>query len=135
MESGLSDRTMAGDTMIIAGIGLRQAATPEGLIAFIRQSGVGEDTTICVPEWLMAHHCVRKLRAEQWSVRLISAARLYGVPTLTQSTRVLARYGTGSIAEACALCGGAPSGQLKGPRRISPDNTATLAIAQIGGAA
>lgn len=118
--------------MKVAGIGLRQAATPDGLIAFLRSSDVNEQTMICLPEWLVTHACVRRLHDDGWRLRVLSASRLYGVPTLTQSTRVLTRYGTGSIAEACALCGAAPAGHLIGPRQISPDHTATLAIAHIG---
>ncbi|MEK8028006.1 cobalamin biosynthesis protein [Pseudaquabacterium rugosum] len=49
--------------------------------------------------------------------------------TLTESPRVRAHTGTGSLAEAAALAAAGPQGRLLGPRAVSPDGCATAAIA------
>lgn len=52
-----------------------------------------------------------------------------GVPTPTQSPRVQAHSGTGSVAEAAALQAAGPGARLTVPRLITPDGQATAAIA------
>jgi len=49
--------------------------------------------------------------------------------TPTQSTKVLATRGVGSVAEAVALAAAGDGATLAGPRSISSDQLATCAIA------
>jgi cobalt-precorrin 5A hydrolase len=60
----------------------------------------------------------------------VSAERVAATPTPTQSPASLRARGTGSVAEACALAGAGPQARLLVTRRVSPDGTATCAIAQ-----
>jgi cobalt-precorrin 5A hydrolase len=61
---------------------------------------------------------------------LILHDSLTGVITPTQSPRILALHGTGSVAEAAALAALAPGARLILPRIQSTDGSATLAIAE-----
>lgn len=100
---------------MIAGLGLRAGADGQVVATFLRAAHVAPQTPICIPDWLRSHDAVRVLAAFGWTVRLIPADDLRNVPTPTQSPRILARYGTGSIAEACALVGAGPSARLVAP--------------------
>ena len=53
-----------------------------------------------------------------------------GVATLSQSDRVEALFQTGSVAEATALVAAGQGAQLRRPRAVSEDGTATAAIAE-----
>jgi cobalt-precorrin 5A hydrolase len=57
-------------------------------------------------------------------------AAMQAQATLTQSKRVVARKGVGSVAEAAALAAAGPGARLRGPRAVSADGTATAAIAE-----
>lgn len=59
----------------------------------------------------------------------IRAVAVAGVQTPTTSARVLARFGTGSVAEAAALVAAGPGAGLVLPRIVAPDGKATCAIA------
>lgn len=59
---------------------------------------------------------------------LIAPEAVWGIATPTISTRILARFGTGSVAEAVALAA-IPGGSITTPRATSTDGTATAAIA------
>ena len=60
----------------------------------------------------------------------VADAALRGQATLTQSGRVQALKGAGSVAEAAALAAAGPGARLRGPRAVSADGTATAAIAE-----
>lgn len=72
-----------------------------------------------------------------WQAQLPFATHLVAVPpellaaqaVHTQSPRLLARYGTGSVAEAAALAAAGPGAQLWLPRLVAADGCATLALA------
>lgn len=55
---------------------------------------------------------------------------LQGTVTPTVSPRVGARFGTGSVAEATALIAAGRNARIVEVRRVSPDATATIAIAE-----
>ena len=57
------------------------------------------------------------------------AWQLPGQPVVTQSPRMLARYGTGSVAEAAALAAAGPHSALSVTRLVADDGSATLALA------
>jgi len=63
------------------------------------------------------------------SVLAIPASNLAGQPVATQSPRLQARYGTGSVAEAAALSAAGPQAELAVPRLVAFDGSATLAVA------
>jgi cobalt-precorrin 5A hydrolase len=60
----------------------------------------------------------------------VLAVAVAGVPTPTQSARVRAHYGTGSLAEAAALAALGPGARLVAHRVASQDGMATCAIAE-----
>lgn len=115
--------------MRVAGIGFRGAATVASLRDALERAGGGAE--------LLATAAVK---AQAPAAREL-AARL-GVPlhgferdvlaaqmVLTQSEKVAARFGTGSVAEAAALAAAGPGARLLGPRVVSGDGLATAAIA------
>ena len=59
----------------------------------------------------------------------VPAQHLPGQPVVTQSPRMLARYGTGSVSEAAALAAAGPGAALRLPRLVAGDGSATLALA------
>lgn len=59
----------------------------------------------------------------------VSADHMAGQPVATQSARLQARYGTGSVAEAAALCAAGSHATLAVPRLVAADGSATLAVA------
>lgn len=117
--------------MKVAGFGFRAAATAESLRAALRAAeggGVGALATLA--EKISAPALLTL--AEELGVPVIpvTAAALAGVETLTQSPRLHARLGTGSLAEAAALCAAGQGARLLGPRATAPDGMATAAIAE-----
>ncbi len=66
-------------------------------------------------------------------VMALEAGALRGVVTPTQSGRVAALFGTGSVAEAVALVAAGPGARLRGPRAVSADGLATAALAEGAG--
>lgn len=114
--------------MRIAGIGLRAGASLATLQALLAQ---GEALTgarvmaLVAPLWRADHRGLRALaQARALPLRFVAVT---GIATPTQSPRILARHGTGSVAEAAALATG---GRLILPRLTAPDGMATLAIAE-----
>lgn len=59
---------------------------------------------------------------------LIAPDAIAGIATPTISARILARFGTGSVAEAVALAA-IPGGSITTPRATSTDGSATAALA------
>src|SRR5258707_15770833 len=59
----------------------------------------------------------------------VPPGQLPGQPVVTQSPRMLARYGTGSVAEAAALAAAGPHSALSVTRLVADDGSATLALA------
>lgn len=59
---------------------------------------------------------------------LIAPEAIHGISTPTRSPRILARFGTGSVAEALALVA-MPGSQITTPRATSTDGSATAALA------
>ena len=113
---------------MIAGFGFRQGADAvalnAALDAALARAGATRDQVT------MAATLDTKAQALRAAIALpvtgLPAAAFAGIVTPTQSPRILAEFGTGSIAEAAALCLGA---RLLVPRTLSPDATATCAIA------
>ncbi len=119
--------------MRIAGIGFRTGASLESLRAALAQvealGGVAD--ALATPHFKAADPPLRALAAER-GLRVF-AVRVAGVPTPTQSSRVLAMHGTGSVAEAAALVAAGPGATMTVARVVAPDAMATCAMAECEG--
>lgn len=130
---------------LVAGLGLRATARADHLQALWQQAcdwlvqqpdwPVGQApavTTLAVLAHKADHPALQAWRAQlPWATRLLALppAQLAGQPVPTQSVRLLARYGTGSVAEAAALIAAGPGARLWRPRWVAADGCATLALA------
>ncbi len=116
--------------MRAVGLGLRAAANLEGVQHLFRRLQVMPPLTLAVPAFRQAHPVVASLQAAGFRLVPIPEAMLLGVSTPTRSPRILARFGTGSLAEACALIAAGPGARLVQARVISADGCVTAALAQ-----
>lgn len=116
--------------MRVVGLGLRAAATPASLEELFQRLQVSPDLPLAVPAFRESHPAVLDLRQRGRRIIPLPEAALGGVSTPTCSPRLLARYGTGSIAEACALVAAGPAARIILPRVVSADGRATAALAQ-----
>jgi cobalt-precorrin 5A hydrolase len=116
----------------VAGLGFRTGARLESLRDALAGAEVNALATVADKA---ADPALRAL-AEVLGVEIIPvpAERLAGMETLTHSARAWARYRTGSLAEAAALCAAGPEARLVGARAASPDRLAMVAIAERSGA-
>ena len=113
--------------MIVAGIGCSSRAEPATLRGLLAEAtGV---TALACPE---ARRGQVAPLAEALGLPLIALPRaaLAGIATFTQSARSRATYGTGSVAEACALVAAGPGARLIRVRVVSDDGQATCALAE-----
>lgn len=109
-----------------AGIGFRAAASADALLDALRRAGTA-DALATIPGKAAAP-AMRALAA-QTGLPVI-AVEIAGIETPTQSPRIHARHGTGSLAEAAALAALAPGARIVAPRVTSQDGMATAAIAK-----
>lgn len=114
---------------VVFGLGLRDSAVLAGFHALSAQLDAPADCLIALPAFRGHLPLVQALRDLGRQIVLIPRAGLQGVATPSQSPRSLASYGTGSVAEACALIA-CPQGVLIRPARPSFDNRLTGALAQ-----
>ncbi|MGR3525243.1 MAG: cobalamin biosynthesis protein [Paracoccaceae bacterium] len=115
--------------MKVAGLGFRQNATVESLRALLSlieaQSG-----PVSALATLPAKTCAPALRALAAERGLpVHAVAVHGVVTPTQSARIMALHGTGSVAEAAALVCAGKGARLVMARVASGDGLATCAVA------
>lgn len=112
--------------MRVAGFGMRAAVRTASLRAALAAAG-GEVQALAG----IRPEALAELAAElDVPVIALTPAALTGIETLSRSARALARYGVGSLAEACALYAAGPGARLLGPRVASPDRLAMAAIAE-----
>lgn len=115
--------------MRIAGMGFRAAATLETLENLLLQAG--EIGALATLEDKADHPAFLALaRQQNLPILPIARAALAGLATQTRSCRIEQGFGTGSVAEACALAASGPGARILTPRITSADGMATLAIAQ-----
>lgn len=114
---------------LVFGLGLRETALIAGFHDLSAQLDAPPDCLIALPAFRGHLPLVQALRGLGRQIVLIPRAALQGVATPSQSLRSLACYGTGSVAEACALLA-CPHGALIRPARRSFDNRLTGALAQ-----
>lgn len=116
--------------MIVAGLGFRTDAGIDSLRDALVRAGGHADALATAADKANAPQ-IRALAAElALTLQSIPLDMLKNQPTLTQSARVQARYGTGSLAEAAALAAAGPGARLLGARVTSQDGKATAALAE-----
>ena len=114
--------------MIVAGLGFRRGASAESLAAALGLVGRAEalataEDKVHEPGLLrLAHDLGLKVHA-------VSRADL-AAQGIEGSARVMAEYGTGSVAEASALAAAGPGARLIAGRRTGPDGMAVVALAE-----
>lgn len=116
--------------MSVAGLGFRAAATLASLDELLLRLDLTPGAQLALPAFRQIHPLTGELQARGFGIRFIPEAALRGVSTPTRSPRVLARFGTGSIAEACALVAAGPAARIILPRVVSTDGCATAALAR-----
>ncbi|MDK3018415.1 cobalamin biosynthesis protein [Pseudodonghicola flavimaris] len=116
--------------MRVAGIGFRAGAPVAALRAALDLAGGAVEALATLDRKADAPQ-IRALAAERGLPVLSMTEATLGLQiTLTQSPNQIARFGTGSLAEAAALAAAGPGARLTGSRVISPCGMATAAIAE-----
>ena len=115
--------------MKVAGIGFRAAAPLSALrqALDLAEAAGGRVTALATTAEKADAPALRALAQERGLP--ILPVSVQDVPTQTQSPRVQARFGTGSLAEAAALQAAGSGARLTVPRLTTPDGQATAAIA------
>lgn len=128
---------MKQSVLRVAGFGFRSEATLESLAQALDQliEQYGSVYKYGLINRLAAAHSMLPLVEELGRLRNIEViavadAELPTVTTLTHSTQSMQARGTGSVAEAVALLAAGPGAMLLGPRLISADRRATIAVAE-----
>jgi cobalt-precorrin 5A hydrolase len=110
--------------MRVAGLGFRTGATPEDLTEALALAGP-------VDALATAHSKAEALRGLIADRGLpIHGVDVAGTETPTRSDRVMARFNTGSVAEAAALIAAGPGARLVLARRVTSNGQATIAVAE-----
>lgn len=122
----------AARSEVVAGIGLRQAATPAALADAVGRAeaaaGLSATRLATVARKAAAPALVVFARAKGLKIVAVPDEAL-PADTPTRSPAVAARFRTGSVAEAAALAAAGPQGVLVARRVVSADRMATAAIA------
>jgi cobalt-precorrin 5A hydrolase len=116
--------------MRVAGFGFRKGATLAALQDALARAGGAAGLTALATVDHKAPALQSLADLLHLPIRAIPAAVLPNQLTLTQSARVSALYGAGSVAEAAALAAAGPGARLISARAQSGDGTATAAIAE-----
>ena len=122
--------------MKVAGIGFRQSASVKDLRAALDLTGCAQPDALASITTKASAPQMQKLAADMdLPVIALTEDDIRGVETPTNSNRIQARFGTGSLAEATALAAakqGQPDAtvQLLAPRVTTDNGLATAAIAQ-----
>jgi cobalt-precorrin 5A hydrolase len=116
--------------MIVAGFGFQSGASVAALQEALVRAGGPEGVTHLATVAGKAEGLAPLGRVLGLPVVAVAEDAVRQQATLTQSDRVRARFGAGSVAEAAALAAAGPGARLRGPRVVSGDGTATAAIAE-----
>lgn len=115
--------------MRVAGIGLRSTASLETLQTLLARAGAVEALATLADK--AEHPALLALaRAASLPIRALPREALAGLATQTRSCRIEQGFGTGSVAEACALAAAGPGARLVLPRITAQDGTATIAVGE-----
>ncbi|QRZ13323.1 cobalamin biosynthesis protein [Paracoccus methylovorus] len=112
--------------MRVAGIGFRRTASLASLAEALARAGRADALATSRAK---AQAPVIQALAAQTGLPLI-AVEVGGIATPTQSPRILALHGTGSLAEAAAIAALGPGARIVTTRITSQDRMATAAIAE-----
>ncbi len=116
--------------MIVAGIGCTSRASLEEMEMLLQRMAQGYKLMqiIC----LEAREPLVAPLAQVLDLPLLTLPRasLQGISTPTTSRRVMADFGTGSVAEACALLGAGAGARIVAVRESSGAGQATCALAE-----
>ncbi|MEP2714962.1 cobalamin biosynthesis protein [Pseudophaeobacter sp.] len=122
--------------MKVAGFGFRSAATLADLRVALKLLGEVRPDALASLAEKAAQPALKEL-AQELALPLIALMPndIAAEQTLTCSPRIKARFGTGSVAEACALVAarqGSPGARsrLIAPRSVTADGMATAALAE-----
>jgi cobalt-precorrin 5A hydrolase len=115
--------------MIVAGFGFRSAATADSLRSALAKFDVMPDKVATVAAKADAAPFVEMAQTLGVPIVAVPAEALESAQVRTVSPASLARYKTGSVAEAAALAAADPHARLLAVRQTSPDKMATCAIA------
>lgn len=116
--------------MIVAGLGFRASADLAALREAFLAAGGDRATAIATAADKAQAPVLQAFAAERHlPIVAIGPLDLAAQTTPTQSPRLQARYGTGSLAEAAALAAAGPQARLLSLRVQSQDGTATAALA------
>ncbi|MFV0297918.1 MAG: cobalamin biosynthesis protein [Hyphomicrobiaceae bacterium] len=116
--------------MRVAGFGFRRDAPLSSVIAAIRALEAPVQALATVAEKAERPQARQAASALGLPLIAIPAERISRQPTPTMSSRMQARFGTGSLAEAAALAACGEGARLLVARRISADGMATAALAE-----
>jgi len=116
---------MDGHAVRVAGFGMRAAAGLDSLRAALALAGEAQALAA-----LPAHAARVRELADALRLPLLEVTDIAGIVTPTVSAVVVARFGTGSVAEAVALAAAGPRARIIAARVVSPDRLATAAIAE-----
>jgi cobalt-precorrin 5A hydrolase len=120
---------MERHAVIVAGFGFRRGVDIAALRAALALAQNGLAVTALATLREKAQTIAELAALLDLPLIAIDTAAIRNLPTITQSRASLAAYGVGSVAEAVALAAAGPGARLLAPRTISPDRTATCAIA------
>ena len=119
--------------MIVAGFGFRTSASAASLLdAFEQAAGATAPTHLSAPGDKIDAPCLRDAAASL-CLPVVAVEDFAQVETVTQSAKILAERGVGSVAEAVALVAAGEGARLLAPRTISADRLATCAVAIAAG--
>jgi cobalt-precorrin 5A hydrolase len=113
----------------VAGLGCREGAPLAALREALAEAA--GDQPVDALATLSGREAMVRPLAHSTGLPLIVLApeAIAGLATPTQSPRIAALYATGCVAEATALAALGPGARIAVSRRVSPDGSATAAIA------
>jgi cobalt-precorrin 5A hydrolase len=116
--------------MIVAGFGFRAGVTLSALRDALSRAGGPQGVTHLATLADKVAGLEPLALALDLPLVALAPEALRSQLTPTRSDRVVALFGTGSVAEAAALAAAGQGARLRGPRAVSADGTATAAIAE-----
>lgn len=118
--------------MIVAGFGFRNLA-PQSALTEALGAALALAPGVRLDALATARHKAAAPVIQSFAATMalpLCAVEVAGQETPTQSARIVARFGTGSVAEAAALLAAGPGARLIVGRVVSADGMATAAIAE-----
>lgn len=122
---------VVNDSITVAGFGFRREARLASLIDALEQLETQHGSVDRLAATRTLLPLVQELgHARGLAVVSVEDEALPSAVTLSHSRHSLRARGTGSVAEAVALLASGPGAELLGPRLVSADRMATVAVAR-----